>query len=150
MRSAVAVAAMAAGLIAAGQANAFEPFKDFVPGKEVHNVVFVKVDPNRMDDYLEGLKKTWWSGCEISKKLGQLKSCAVYVSTTPSNKDFNMMLVQTFASGADLDPDEGEYNKFMTEFRKQLAEAQQDKIVEGYNELRTFYGEQDFREITFK
>ncbi|HSN72688.1 MAG TPA: hypothetical protein VLT59_14325 [Steroidobacteraceae bacterium] len=82
--------------------------------------------------------------------MGQLEECAIYASETASGGDFNMMLVQKFASGADLDPDEGEYNKFMTEMRKQLADAQQDKIVSGYNEFRTFAGEQNFRKITLK
>jgi hypothetical protein len=150
MQRTATIAAAAAGLLLASQANAFEVFKDFVPSKEVYNVVFIKVDPNRMDDYLQGLQQTWWNGCEISKKMGQLEECAIYASTTASSGDFNMMLVQKFASGADLDPDEGDYNKFMTEMRKQLAEAQQDKIVEGYNEIRTFAGEQNFRKITFK
>lgn len=150
MHKAVTIAAAAAGLALASQANAFEIFKDFVPSNEVYNVVFVKVDPNRMDDYLEGLKQTWWSGCEISKKMGQLEECAIYASTTSSGGDFNMMLVQKFKSAADLDPDEGEYTKFMAEMRKQLAEAQQDKIVSGYNEFRTFAGEQNFRKITLK
>lgn len=150
MRKTLPVAALAAGLVLASGANAFEVFKDYVPSKEVYNVVFVKVDPNRVDDYLEGLKQTWWNGCAISKKLGQLEECSIYLSDTGSNRDFNLILVQRFASGADLDPDEGEYNKFMTEFRKQLAEAKQDEIVQGYNELRTFFGEQTFRKITLK
>ena len=150
MRKSLIVAAVAAGLAFAVQASAFEVFKDYVPSKQVYNVVFVKVDPNRIDDYLEGLKQTWWNGCEVSKKLGQLEECSIYLSDTASNRDFNMILVQRFASGADLDPDEGDYNKFMTEFRKQLAEAKQDEIVEGYNELRTFFGEQTFREIKLK
>ncbi|HSN72689.1 MAG TPA: hypothetical protein VLT59_14330 [Steroidobacteraceae bacterium] len=62
MKKAVITAAAAAAFAVASQANAFEVFKDFVPSKEVYNVVFVKVDPNRMDDYLEGLKQTWWNG----------------------------------------------------------------------------------------
>jgi len=108
------------------------------------------VNPNRVDDYLEGLKRTWWNGCEVSKKLGQLEECSIFLSDTASNRDFNMILVQRFASGAELDPDQGDYDKFMSEFRKQLAEAEQDKIVEGYDEIRTFFGEQNFRRITLK
>jgi len=150
MRKAILIAAASAVFSMPFQAHAYEVFKDFVPSKEVYNVVFIKVDPNRMDDYLEGLERTWWNGCEVSKKLGQLEECSIYMSDTASNPDFNLILVQRFASGADLDPDEADYNKFMTEFRKQLAEAQQDEIVGGYNELRTFFGEQNFRKIAFK
>ncbi len=144
------IAAGVAALALSANVSAFEVFKDYTPSKEIYNVVFVRVNPNRVDDYLEGLKRTWWNGCEVSKKLGQLEECSIYLSDTASNRDFNLILVQRFASGAELDPDQGDYDKFMSEFRKQLAEAEQDKIVEGYDEIRTFFGEQNFRRITLK
>lgn len=144
------IAAGVAALALSANVSAFEVFKDYTPSKEIYNVVFVRVNPNRVDDYLEGLKRTWWNGCEVSKKLGQLEECSIFLSDTASNRDFNMILVQRFASGAELDPDQGDYDKFMSEFRKQLAEAEQDKIVEGYDEIRTFFGEQNFRRITLK
>jgi hypothetical protein len=34
--------------------------------------------------------------------------------------------------------------------RAQLAEDKQDKLVAGYEEMRTFAGEQNFRRIEFK
>lgn len=144
------IAAGVAAVALSANVSAFEVFKDYTPSKEIYNVVFVRVNPNRVDDYLEGLKRTWWNGCEVSKKLGQLEECSIFLSNTASNRDFNMILVQRFASGAELDPDQGDYDKFMSEFRKQLAEAEQDKIVEGYDEIRTFFGEQNFRRITLK
>jgi hypothetical protein len=45
-----------------------------VPSKAVWNVTMVKVVPNRIDDYLGGLKQSWVSGCEINKKMGVLKA----------------------------------------------------------------------------
>jgi hypothetical protein len=38
----------------------------------------------------------------------------------------------------------------MSAMRAQLAEDKQDKLVEGYEELRTFFGEQNFRRVEFK
>jgi hypothetical protein len=66
------------------------------------------------------------------------------------NPDFNMILVMTRASGAASDPDEAMYNKFMADMRAKLAEDKQNKIVEGYSEMRSFFGEQDFRQVQFK
>jgi hypothetical protein len=34
--------------------------------------------------------------------------------------------------------------------RKQLEEQKQDTLVQGYEEFRSFYGEQNFRRIDFK
>lgn len=142
------VAASACAFSAATPAT--EVFTDYVPSKEVYNVTFVKVSPNRFDDYLGGLRQSWWSSCEIGKKMGTVSDCAIYASETMSNRDFNLILVVKTPSAAISDPDEARYNAFMAEWRKQLAEDKLDALVEGYSEMRSFYGEQDFRKITFK
>jgi len=144
------IAASAATFAIATSSQAFEVYTDYTPSKEVWNVTMVKVNPNRIDDYLEGLKQTWVSGCEISKKQGTLLDCFVYVSENPSNGAFNMLLVTKFPSAASLDPNAEQYKEFMTAMRAQLAKEKQDKLVEGYDELRTFVGDQNFRRLDFK
>ena len=144
------IAASAAGLVFASSSYAFEVFTDYTPSTEVWNVTFVKVNPNRIDDYLEGLKQTWLSGCEISKKQGTVRDCAVYVSETAANRDFNLVLVTEFPNAAALDPNAEQYKAFTTAMRAQLEQAKQDALVEGYEELRSFFGEQNFRRIIFK
>lgn len=144
------VAASAAALALAVNAQAFEVYTDYTPSKEVWNVTMVKVNPNRIDDYLEGLKQTWQSGCDISKKQGTVLDCFAYVSETAANSDFNMMLVMKFPSAASLDPNAEQFKSFQAAMRAQLAEDKQDKLVEGYEELRTFFGEQNFRRVEFK
>lgn len=144
------IAASAAALAFASASQAFEVFTDYTPSKEVWNVTFVRVNPNRIDDYLEGLKQTWISGCEISKKQGTIVDCAVYLSETAANRDFNLVLVTQFPNAAATDPNVEQYKAFMAAMRAQLAQDKQDKLVEGYEEMRTFFGEQNFRLITFK
>jgi hypothetical protein len=145
-----AIAASAAALTLAFNAQAFEAYTDYTPSKEVWNVTMVKVNPNRIDDYLEGLKQTWVAGCEISKKLGTVLDCQIYLSETAANRDFNMMLVMKFVSAAALDPNAEQFKQFMAQTRAQLAEDKQDQLVEGYEEMRSFAGEQNFRRIDFK
>lgn len=145
----LAIAASAA-LTLAVNAQAFEVYTDYTPSKEVWNVTFVKVNPNRIDDYLEGLKQTWVSGCEISKKQGTVLDCFVYISETASNRDFNMLLVTKSPSAAVSDPNAEQFKQFQAQMRAQLAEDKQDKLVEGYEEMRTFFGEQNFRRVDFK
>ena len=148
MRKLVAAATLAA--LFTVSANAAEIYKDYTVGKEVLNVTFINVKPNRFDDYLDGLRQTWLPGCEIGKKMGTVVRCGIYSSTTSANRDFNLILVMVTPSAAVGDPDEARYNQFMAEMRAKLAQDKQDKIVEGYDEMRSFFGEQDFREITFK
>jgi len=146
----ITVAAAAAALTLASSAQAFEAYTDYTPSKEVWNVTMVKVNPNRIDDYLEGIKQTWVPGCEIGKKHGVVVDCFVYLSETAANRDFNMMLVMKLPSGAVSDPDAALFKQIQAETRAQLEEAKQDKIVAGYEELRTFWGEMAFRRIEFK
>lgn len=148
---ALCIAASAAATLAVSTASqAFEIYTDYTPSKEVWNVTMVKVNPNRIDDYLAGLKQTWLSGCEIGKKQGTVVDCYAYLSETAANRDFNLMLVLKFPSAATLDPNAEQFKEFQAAMRAQLAQDKQDALVEGYEELRTFFGEQNFRRIDFK
>lgn len=146
MMTAAAVAALAAG----SAAQAFEAYTDYTISKEVWNVTMVKVTPNRIDDYLEGLKQTWQTGCDIGKKMGTVLDCAIYVSDTTATRDFNTILVMKLPGGASSDPNEAQFKQLQAEMRKQLDEQKQDALVQGYEEFRSFYGEQNFRKIDFK
>ena len=140
----------AAAMTLAASAQAFEVYTDYTPSKEVWNVTMVRVNPNRIDDYLEGLKQTWWNGCAIGKKHGAVVDCFIYLSETAANRDFNMMLVMKLPSGAASDPDADLFKKIQAETRAQLAQDKQDQLVEGYEEMRSFWGEMTFRRIDFK
>ena len=146
----LSIAAAAATMALAASAQAFEVYTDYTPSKEVWNVTMVRVNPNRIDDYLEGLKQTWAPGCEIGKKHGAVVDCFIYLSETAANRDFNMMLVMKLPSAAISDPNADLFKKIQAEARAQLAQDKQDQIVEGYEEVRSFWGEMNFRRIDFK
>ena len=146
----ISVAAAAAALTLASSAMAFEAYTDYTPSKEVWDVTMVKVNPNRIDDYLEGLKQTWMTGCDVAKKNGVVLDCFVYLSETAVNRDFNMMLVMKLPNAAVSDPNADLFKKMQAETRAMLAKDKQDKIVAGYEELRSFWGEMTFRRIEFK
>lgn len=133
-----------------GHANAAEMFKDYVKSKTVWNVTMVKVDPNRIDDYLGGLRQSWMTTCNAGKKVGTLEDCFIYVSETDAAGPFNVMLVNKFASSAMQEPDEKTYNQVMAEVRKTLAQAKERELVKGYEEYRSFFGEMNFRHIEWK
>ena len=146
----ISIAAAAAALTLAASAQAFDVFTDYTPTKEIWNVTMVRVNPNRVDDYLEGLKQTWWNGCEVGKKHGAVLECGIYWSENAASRDFNMMLVMKLPSAASTDPDPARFGKIQADTRALLEEAKQDQLVEGYEELRSFWGEMTFRRIDFK
>ena len=146
----ISIVVAAAALTLASSAMAFEAYTDYTPSKEVWDVTMVKVNPNRIDDYLEGLKQTWLTGCEVGKKNGVVVDCFVYLSETAVNRDFNMLLVVKLPNAAVSDPNADLFKKMQAETRAMLAQDKQDKIVQGYEELRSFWGEMTFRRIEFK
>ena len=105
MRILIATAAFAAAaLFAAPAAAQLEPYRDYTVSDSVASVTTVKVDANRIDDYLEGIRATWVASNEAARQLGQLESYSVFVSDLPNSGDFNVVLVVRFANTADLAP----------------------------------------------
>jgi hypothetical protein len=150
MRLTIAAAAAATAFVFAAPSYSAEVYKDYVPSKEVYDMNFVHVTPGRLADYLDGLKLTWLSSCELQKKYGAAIDCVIYASSTMANRDFNLILVMKRPSAAMSDPDEKRYNAITTELHKQLAEDKQKKLVQSYEEMRTMFGQQEFRQLTFK
>lgn len=142
--------AAAVSLLAfSGTAHA-EIFKDYAPSKAVTNVTLVKVNPNRVDDYLDGLKQTWQPSCDIQKKMGDVLDCGIYLNEAKSAGPFNMILTMTFRDSAAQEPNEAKYKALEAELRKSLEDAKQKSIVKSYEDFRTFWGEGDYRRVEWK
>lgn len=147
MRKFIAAAVVAA--VAASPLSA-QAFQTWVPSKEVWNVAFVKVAPGAFDQYMAGLKQTWVGSCEEQKKLGAVLECAIYASETGNNRDFNVMLVIKQPSAAVNDPDPARAEKLRAALEARLSKDKRDGLVSSYKEMRSFFGEQDFRRIELK
>ena len=141
-----------ASLALAISANAFadlKPWTDYDVAGELSNVTTVKVDANMIDKYLEGLRDTWITGSEAAKAVGQIKDYEIYVSQLPNSGHFNVVLVTTFESAADLQPSMENYNAFMKQWGEE-NEKRTEKIVQTYPEIREITGEYLMRKITIK
>nr|WP_297348521.1 hypothetical protein [uncultured Glaciecola sp.] len=126
-----------------------EIYQDYDIGTEIMVMTTVKVDPNMEDVYLAGLTQSWVKAVKIQKELGFIKDWKIYGSDLPVSGDFNMLLVVTMASGADLEPKKAKYDAFIkkwSESDKQIS----DEISAKYPEVRTLTGEYRMREIILK
>ena len=124
-------------------------FTDYDISKELWNVTMVKVKPNMSDDYLEGLRDTWIASNKVAKELGQIEDFHIFQSQVGASGDANLLLVIKFADSSQLEPNKGEYDKFM----KAWGDANQDKtreITKNYPAMREITGEYLVREITVK
>jgi hypothetical protein len=142
----------ATGLVAlAGLAWAdLQPWQDYDVSEEVHLVTTVKVDSNMEDAYLEGLKRTWIPGNEIAMKLGHIKDYAIYRSQMSDSGDFNLILVVTLASAADLQPNKARYDEFMQAYGEKESEESTEYAQKNYPAMREITGEYLMREVTIK
>lgn len=138
-------------LFLATTANAdLEPFTDYEASDEIYLVTTIKVDSNMGDAYLEGLKKTWIPGQEAAKKLGHINDYAIYRSQFSESGDFNLILVVTLDSAADLQPSKERYEAMMKEFGKEQADASTEFAQENYPAMRVITGDYMMRRITIK
>jgi hypothetical protein len=126
-----------------------EIYEDYDVGTEIRMVTTVKVDPNMEDIYLAGLSQSWVKAVKIQKELGFIKDWKIFSSDLPMSGDFNMLLVVTLASGADMEPNKAKYDAFIkkwSESDKQIVR----EISAKYPEVRTLTGEYRMREIMLK
>jgi len=126
-----------------------EVYEDYDLGTEITAITTVKIDPNMGDVYLAGLRESWVKAVKIQKELGYIKDWKIYGSDLSVSGDFNMMLMVTFESAADLEPSKKKYAEFMKKWSDK-DEKESNEITAKYPEVRTLTGEYRLREIIMK
>lgn len=144
-------AAAALGIIALAQPSLAQlsVYEDYDISDSVSAVTTVKVDSNMGDYYLEGLKGGWVEANEMAKKLGHIEDYAIYGSALPNSGEFNMILVISYKSTADLAPSKAKYEAFMEEWGNQNQEKSRE-TAKSYPGIRTITGEYLMHQITMK
>ena len=127
-----------------------EIYKDYTLSDAVWSVTTVKVKANMVDAYLEGIKKTWVTGSETSKSLGQIEAYNIYVSDLPESGDFNVLLVVKFKNDEMLAPNKARYEAFMAKFGADQQKATTEIAQRDYPAMRTITGEYRLREVMLK
>ncbi len=142
-------AALLLGFFATANAD-LEPFKDYEASEEVYIVTTVKVDSNMEDAYLEGLANTWIPGQEAAKELGQIVDYGIYRSEFSEAGDFNLIMVVTLSSAAEMQPNKERYDAFMEKVGKDAADRSTEFAQKNYPAMREITGNYMMRKITVK
>ena len=74
------------------------------------------------DAYLEGIKQNWVPGQEAAKELGQINDYGIWRSQMSEAGDFNLILVVTLASAADMQPSKERYDALMKKLGEKFAD----------------------------
>ena len=139
---------VAAAAFAVSTAYADE-YKDYTPEKGVWQVTTVKVDPNHIDDYLVGLKKSWIPDVELSKKHGLIDNYFVMVNANGADPGGNVLLGEHFVSFAAMDPDKARDLKMQSEALAQMSKEEGRKMTSGYDKYRSFMNETMWTGVNF-
>ena len=131
-------------------AQAFGIFDNYTLSKEVVRLSFIKVKPNKIDEYLEGISQTRVADCNIQKKLGSVIQCAFYLDTNIANRSWNLVIQEIVPSAASQDPDEKRYRAYQADLKQLMDESKRTKLVANYELLRDQVDEADFRIVQFK
>lgn len=148
MKSAILTIGLAVALSTPAAAQ-LRPYTDYTVSDSVSNVTTVKVKENMVEDYLQGIRKTWVASNEVAKRLGHLQDYKVYVSDLPNSGELNVVLVTTFANTSDLAPNQARYNAFMEAWGTANEASNRQTSTTVYPNLRTITGEYLMREVTF-
>jgi hypothetical protein len=138
---------LAAGLLTTGAAFA-EPYTDYTPVKGAWHVTTIKVDPNHIDDYVTGLKKTWATGEELAKKHGIIDQYMI-LEKLNAGAGANVQLIEHYPSLANLEPDKARDLALQKEGEAMVSKDNMMKSVGEFDKYRTFVSDEFWTSLEF-
>ena len=137
----------ALALCAATTARA-EAWVDYTPETGVWDINAIDVDPNHIDDYLVGLKKSQVPFFEILKKRGMIDAYKFVVRNGYAKNSPSVLIMVHYTSMAALAPDKARDMAIEKEVRAGFSKEQGDAAVAGYEKYRTFIDNGLWTEMT--
>ncbi len=132
----------------AGSIASAEPYTDYTPEKGVWNVMSAEVDPNHIDDYLKGLRRTQQIGMDIMKKRGMIDAYRIRIRQGYTKGQPNVLIETHYTSVAMLAPDKARDMAIEKEIYASLPRAEADKAVASYETYRTFLDDAYYVEVS--
>jgi hypothetical protein len=134
-------------LAAATTARA-EPYVDYTPEQGVWEINAIEVDPNHVDDYLAGLRKSQAPAFEILKKRGIIDDYRFVVREGYVKGSPNVLIKVHHPNRSVLTPDKARDQAIEKEIEAGFSKAQGEAAVAGYEKYRTFVDDAYWYEVT--
>jgi len=122
---------------------------DYAPAKEPWDVVTVKVEAGKLDDYLVGLKKSYVEQLERQKKNGDVVEYHILVNTNANAAGATIVFLTKFKDWSQLAPNKERDLKEQEEFRKAFSKADEQKMGEDRSKFRSFLDEGTYADLTY-
>ncbi|MGN6820709.1 MAG: hypothetical protein ACTHJR_18795 [Sphingomonas sp.] len=147
MSRAIVLAAIGAACLTATVGIA-KQYKDYTPQKGLWEVNAIEVDPNHVDDYLTGLRRSQVPGFEVMKAHGIIDSYKFLVRNGYNKGAPSVLIMTHFTSAAMLEPDQARDQMIEKEILARFSEADGKAAVAGYEKYRSFIDDGMWSEVT--
>lgn len=144
----LAYSGIAAAAYLIGTAAIAKEYKDYSPEKGAWAITAIEVDPNHVDDYLTGLRKSQVPGFEVMKKHGIIDAYRFVVRNGYSKGSPNVLIQIHFTNMAVLEPDQARDQMIEKEILATFSEEQGKVAVAGYEKYRQFIDDGLWTEMT--
>ena len=105
--------------------------REFADG--VIELTTVKVKTNFLQDYLDGIEKTWVAAAKIQQEMGIISNYNIYIA----NDGSTVYLSQTYPSWANKAPWNDEQTaEFQKKFDAVMSEEANTKMAQSYEDIR--------------
>ena len=141
--------ALAATALLYATAAPARQYVDYTPEKGLWEINAIEVDPNHIDDYLTGLRKSQVPGFEVMKKHGIIDDYHFVVRNGYTKGSPNVLIETHYTSVAMLAPDKARDQMIEKEIFATFSEDAGKTAVAGYEKYRQFIDDSLWSEVTF-
>ena len=124
-------------------------YVDYTPANGVWQITAMEVDPNHVDDYLTGLRRSQLPAFEIMKKRGMIDDYKYLVRYGYSKSSPTVLIMTHFTSLSAMEPNKARDEAIEKEVYAVQSEAEGKAAVAGYEKYRTFLEDAIYGEVTF-
>ena len=141
--------AVATAALFVASASQAKQYIDYSPEKGVWEINAIEVDPNHVDEYLTGLRKSDVPGFDIMKKHGVIDGYRFLVRTGYSKGTPNVLIETHYTSVAMMAPDKARDQMIEKEIIATFSEEAGKAAIAGYEKYRQFLDDGLWNEVTF-
>jgi hypothetical protein len=147
MKTIVLTALGAVAIAFASVPAAAKPYVDYAAQKGFWDINAIEVDPNHLDDYLVGLRKSLVPTFETLKKHGVIDDYRFMTRNGYSKGAPNVLILTHSPSTAVLDANKERDTAIDRDIEALFSKAQNDAAVAGYEKYRTFIDDGQWTDV---
>jgi len=124
-----------------------ERYADYEPVKGIWTINAIDVNPNHVDDYLTGLRKSQLPTFTVLKAHGLIDDYHYLVRSGHVKDTPNVLIMVHYTSAAALEPNKDRDLMIRSEIRAKVSKEQGEAANAGYEKYRQFIDTADWTEM---